>query len=243
MPTRWHVAETRRLIMSRHGLEQLALARPSLRAVVERLGHARYHFQEAKSLLKTHIDDQLDKDDIYTLTFPTEMAEWNAMESWLARVEANMIACAQSIHSIPDTLAHVVYFAVGLNLGPTLLRERDVNVRTVVKSLVEQTPIYSEVVNAFQALRRNPSFIVLDAFVNCTKHRGAAEPRLSIAPIDRVAQYAMEFGTFAYDGVKHPERELEDVLAPAYGAMSCAVIDVGSAINSVILACSQELAM
>ncbi len=80
----------------------------------------------------------------------------------------------------------------------------------------------------------NLSFAMLNALVNHTKHRGAIEPQLSIMPSHRAAPYAMEFGPFAYDDVKYPQCELEDVLAPSYEAASHAIVATGNAINLVL---------
>ena len=230
----WDIAETRRLIEYHHGREQLDLAKPSLRSVNERLRHARYHFQEAKRLLKTHIDDRFEGEDVFKLMFPEGLEEWNALDEWFMKVEANMIACAQSIHSIPDTLAHVIHFALGLNRGDKPQRERDVNARSVATALAARAPAYLEVEHTFRAIKDNLSFAMLNAVVNHTKHRGAIKPQLSLMPSDRPAPYAMEFGPFAYDNVKYPQRELEEVLAPSYEAASHVIVATGNAINSVL---------
>jgi len=70
---RWNIEQTRGFIESYYGHDQLQLARSSLRAVDVRLRHARYHFDEAKNLLTTHIDDRLETTDIIMLTFPTDL--------------------------------------------------------------------------------------------------------------------------------------------------------------------------
>lgn len=233
MPS-WNIEQTRELIESCYGRNQLQLARPSLRAAHVRLQHARYHFEEAKKLLKTHIDDRLETTDIIMLTMPQDLNEWNEISNWLMKVEAQMIACAQSIHSIPDTLAHVIYFALGLNLGPNSLKERSINVWNIAETLIKLGPIYSEIRSSLCSLGEDPSFTRLAAFTNHAKHRGTPQPRLSILFENPGIPYEMEFGEFLYDGEKYPERELEEVLAPAYHTASTTVVAVGNAINSVM---------
>jgi len=150
------------------------------------------------------------------------------------KVEAHMIACAQSIHSIPDTLAHVIYFALGLNLGPNSLKERSINARNIAATLTKLGPIYSEIRRPLCSLKNDSSFIKMDSFTNHAKHRGTREPRLSILFENPRTPYEMEFGEFVYDGEEHPQRELEEVLAHAYRATSTAVVAVGNALNSVM---------
>ncbi|QLQ02290.1 MAG: hypothetical protein HZY77_04945 [Thiobacillus sp.] len=231
---RWDVALTRQLIEQRYGREQLYRARHCLRAVHERQRHARYHFQEAKRLLKTHIDDRLETESIHALTLFPEAKERATLDECLMMVEANMIACAQGIHSIPDSLAHVVYFALGQNLGPKPLKECDVSVRSIVTVLAASTPKHIEIEHILRGVADQPSFAALNAIVNHGKHRGIVEPCLAIEPVGRDTPYAMEFGAITYGGRNYPEREIEEVIAPAYEVASHAVVDIGNAINRAL---------
>lgn len=234
--TRWHVEETRRLITEHYGVAQMALAHDSFRATTHRLTHAQYHFQEAKRLLNERIDAHLDKQNIVTLTFPTTYEDWSDLNDCLMMVEAHMLACAQAIHSIPDTLAHVVYYALGLNLSPQHLSDRNISARTVRELLRKLVGPYTPVLNCIEVLLQNAPFQRINALVNYTKHRGAVEPNLWVEPIDNGAPYVMKFGAFAYDNFSHPQREIEELIAPAYEAASHAVVDTGNAINCVLSA-------
>lgn len=232
--TRWHVEETRRLITEYYGAAQMALTRDSLRATTHRLTHAQYHFQEAKRLLNERIDAHLDKQNIITLTFPTTSEDWNDLNDCLMMVEAHMLACAQAIHSIPDTLAHVVYYALGFNLSPKHLPDRKISACTVSELLRNIVGPYAPVLNCIEVLLQNAPFQKIDALVNYTKHRGAVEPNLWVGPMGYDAPYVMRFGAFAYDDFSHPQREIEELIAPAYEAASHAVVNTGNAINHVL---------
>lgn len=227
---RWEIALTRQLIEQRYGREQLYRARHCLRAVHERQRHARYHFKEVKRLLKARIDDRLETESIHAVALFPSPEEWATLDDCLMMVEANMIACAQSIHSILDPLAHVVYFALGKNLGPKPLKEYDINVHSVIAALAAQAPTHMEIKCKLETLIKESSFVVLNDIVKSSKHRGIVEPRLSIEPSGRDVPYIMEFGAVA----GQPEREFEEVLAPAYEAVSRIVIDTGNAINSAL---------
>lgn len=231
---RWNIEQTRTLIAARHGRQQLELSRNCLRSVTERLRHARYHFQEAWRLLKENIDDRISTESIYLVTLSTESDEWNTLDNCLMSVEANAIACAQAVHSIADNLAHVVYFALGMNLGSIALREHDVTIHRVTAELEENMPHCSDVANALNTLMMEPAFVAVEAFVNVAKHRGFSETRLNIDPPERDSPYILELGAFAYRKVPYPEREIEDVLAPAYAAASEAVVEIGNAINAAL---------
>jgi len=231
----WDIAETRRLIERRHGREQLGRIRNCLRAVNERLRHVRYHFDEARQLLKSHIDDRVGNDkDIYTITWPTEEEDATALDSCLMKVEANMIAAAQAIHSTADNLAHVVYYALGLNLGLKQLPERDVTIHRIIDVLASDSSTYGSVAQPLRMLIGDASFSRIGAITNVAKHRGFVESQLSIEPAGRDVPYAMEYGAFRYGNDLHPAREIKETLAPAYEAASRAVVDTGIAINELL---------
>lgn len=232
--SRWHISETKRLIEQRHGNNQLQLAQHCLRSVNERLRHARYHYQEAKHILKERIDDRLACHSIHALTWATKAESRDALDDCLMKVEAHMIACAQAIHSIADNLAYVVYYALGLNLPPHSIKVNAVTIRRIAQVLSEKEAPFTAIASPLQALLSEQSFATVDAMVNVTKHRGFSESRLSIEPPDRQTPYAMEFGAFSYDDKEFPAREIEDILAPAYAAASRAVIDTGNALNATL---------
>ena len=231
---RWNISETRKLVEARYGRAQITLARHCLRSVTERLRHGQYHFQEARALLKSHIDDRLPSESIYTLAWPTDPEAWSDLDHCLMKVEAHMIACAQAVHSLADTLAHVVYYSLGLNSSPTELLEQVVSVDTVLEALATLSPARSAVAAPLASLRTDPAFVLVAAIVNHSKHRGFPESRLSIEPAHTEAPYAMEFGAFAYKKQQYAEREIAEALAPGYEAASRAVVDTGNAINHVL---------
>lgn len=228
---RWDIAETRDQMVALFDSGQLVLARNCLRAVDVRFRHSQYHFQEIQRLLRAHFDDRLEITDMVSLTFFPGPEEQNALEACLIRVEAHMIACAQSIHSVADALAHVVYYGIGGNLSPNPLAEGRISLGSVVVRLQERGPSCLEIEQALATLRADPGFDHIDAIVNYGKHRGLPDPRLQIGPEGSDSPYAMEFGGFEFRSKRHADTEFEAVLAPAYAATSRAVVDTGRAIN------------
>lgn len=229
---RWHIAETRDRVSARFGPGQLELMKNCLRSVCERQRHARFHFQEARRLMKEHIDDRLAETSIHQITWPIDPEERVAFDFCFMAVEAHVIACSQAIHSVADNLAHVAYFAFGVNLGTHKLNERDVSLQRVAEVLSKHFPGSSEAVLVLRRLHCDPAFKVVEAFVNTTKHRGYADTRINVDPINPGSRYSLEFGAFDYRDVDHPERDIESVLAPAYAAASAAVVECGNAINA-----------
>ena len=59
----WHMSETRHQVERLFGREQLVLAGPSIKSVVDRQDYARYHYQEVRALLSefasVHLEDRI----------------------------------------------------------------------------------------------------------------------------------------------------------------------------------------
>jgi len=182
--------------------------------------------------LKGQIDDQLDKRDIYELTFFPDPETREGLDYALMRAEAHSIACAQAIHAVGDSLANVVYFSLGMNLDARPLSARAVSLASVRERLSNQSQ-FSKIYQGLSDLAVDKSFVALDAVVNHGKHRGIVEPRLSIDLQGASKPYAFEFGAFVYDA-PYAEKEVEELLSPAYLCVSTMVIRTGIALNEVL---------
>jgi hypothetical protein len=233
---RWHIEKTRELVCQQYGAAQLALVRPSIRSVFARMDHAQYHFREARAVLQQTIDERFDRQELYDAVLFVDPQGRQAIDNGLMKVEAHMMASAQAIHAVADTLAHVVYFALGLNF-PQSWNERKVDLETIakaVKGLQQGRPSYPTVSFALDTLRSNDSFKAVHAIVNHSKHRGIPEPVLALQDDNSDRLYDMQFGHFMYDDSYQPRTEMKELLEPAYAAVLRAVIDTGNAINEVL---------
>ncbi len=231
---RWDRSKTQRLIQERLGRAQLEDAKHCLRSVDARMRHSAYHFQEAKALLRENIDECLDTEKLFNIALLVDLDGRQKLDKCLLKVEAHMIACAQAIHAIPDILSHVVYFALGLNLGHSPLKGRDVTLYKVIKALSVNPASYVAVTSVLEKLVTDTAFTALEAAVNHGKHRGVPDPVLALAAPGSPSLYSMEFGAFVYGDFHHPQREMTELLAPAFAAVSRAVVDTGNAINAVL---------
>jgi hypothetical protein len=112
--------------------------------VVDRQDYARYHYQEAMGLLSEFSAKHLTKKPLIAVVFGGDNdARWE-FETLMTKLGAHTIACIQSIHAIPDIVAHSFYYSLGLNLDTDPLKERTISAKTVEKRL-----------------RRDPRFLVL----------------------------------------------------------------------------------
>jgi hypothetical protein len=235
---RWNIAETRRLISELYGNHQLEIAKPALSSVVARLGHARYHFQEIKALLSQTLGQQFDMKRLYEAVFFVDPKARDDLDECTFKVEAHMVACAQAIHSIPDTLAHVVYYGLALNRLWNW-QARVISYKKLLAKLEKlnsDTGQYQSVLTALKHISTTKEFEEIEATANHHKHRGIPETLLALQPEGSVQPYAMEFGSFNYLDTFYPNKEISELLAPAYDAMSQSVVATGNAINAVLVA-------
>lgn len=229
----WDIKTTRYLLVQKYGPAQLGHVRNAIRATTVRLDHAAYHFGELRRLLREHIDEKLVERDLYDFAIPG-CDEWSTLQQGLLHVEAHMIACAQSVHAVPDALAHIAFYAAGLNLLPKPLREDKISLKNLLNKRTAQGSSWFEVESSLRMLADDPAFTALDAIVNYNKHRGLPDPALQLEPDDHPGRYAMQFESFSYDGVVQPRIEVAQCLAPAYAAVSQAVVRTGNAINAAL---------
>jgi len=122
---RWDVEETRKHIRRLFGEDQLELAKPCLRSVVDRQTYARIHFQDAKAKLDFYTQTALQDTSLFEVTFG-DSEGWVEFNNFIREVGAHLTACVQSVHAVPDILAHALYYSLGLNRSAGALKPRDI---------------------------------------------------------------------------------------------------------------------
>jgi hypothetical protein len=231
----WHLSETRALIWRHFGRDQLALARPCLKSVVDRQHFARYHYQEASALLASFAEAHLSDKPLLYAVFGPEAEASSAFETLMVKLGAHTIACVQSVHSIPDILAHVFYYSLGLNFKNPM-PERAISAVSVSKLLTPQ-PQFAELGHALQSLTANGQAPHLAALANHSKHRSIVQPLLNEdATGGRVERHELRFASFAYGSVTYPEVPLRELLEPEYERSSRITITSGEKLNHVLSA-------
>lgn len=232
---RWNFYETLDHVAHRDGDANLCAIRKGLESIRDRQRYAHYHFQEYRRLLSEHIDDRLTSKSIYEITFAFEPNQREELDLCLSHASANVVACVQSLHSLGDILAHVVYFALGLNTGESKLRERDVSLSSVAR-LLKQNPAFVKLVTIFDGILSDPEFVYLTALVNHSKHRSIVDPVLSVdPPVEGQPPYVLLFEAFTYDETPHPQHNIQSVLESTYDWLSQEIVECGNALNLVLL--------
>lgn len=230
--TAWNLEETRKHVRRLYGSDQLKLISASLNSISDRQFFAGYHYHEYKKLLKQNIDDKLAEKDLLDLTFFPAINGDQEYRTMIKKVVANIIGCLQSMHCVGDTLSHVTYYALGLNLRPEALAERSISIKSVI-DLLNKLDEFSDISSELTKIISYPDFIYLEALVNHSKHRSIIEPSLDVDATDNeIKTYEVAFPVFSYNKVDYSRRKVEDFLQPFYSWLSFRTVDVGIAINN-----------
>ncbi|MDT9000438.1 hypothetical protein RQP53_14275 [Paucibacter sp. APW11] len=242
--TQWNIDETRRLVNSRWGPGQLWKIRPVLRASTVRMLHANYHYAEYQRIVSTHVDERLAAGtDIWTIGLPGSRQESDQSNLFFIQCEAHLFACAQAIHATCDILAHVVFYALGLNLGSEPFKRR-VDLHSIADFLKKTKQADARLVplsEEFELLRQSAEFLEINALVNQLKHHGGPTVNLALEPAEG-QPYEVRFDEFQRPDGSRPAKAAKQVLGSAYERVNVATVNIGRALNVWLHACAPATA-
>ena len=233
MNTPWDLEATRRTAEALHGRDQLELLRGPLRSVVDRQVYARIHFQDARAILDKYVVEKLADSSLIEVTFAAKPEVYAEYTTVLRQVSAHLVACVQSMHALPDILAHVLYYALGLNLKSPL-QARSVSAKSVVKELRKAQESIG-LAELLDNVWNQGQFRQLDALANHSKHRSIIFPALNEDWTgERPERYVVVFAAFEYEGALFPQVIAREFLEAEYNRISPATIAVGNELNRLL---------
>jgi hypothetical protein len=146
---------------------------------------------------------------------------------------ANIVACLQSLHATADTLAHVVYFGLGMDRdSSTKLEERDVQIGRVTDKLRRVSDCAS-VVQLLDELKDGPDYKYFAAIVNHSKHRAIVDVLYSIST-EEPGRKGLKLHHFQYAGKDYQARWLDETLPPEYDRQSLLRVKIGRELNQIV---------
>lgn len=230
---RWDIEETREHIRRLFGDDQLELAKPCLRSVVDRQTYARIHLQDAKAKIDSYTQTALQDASLFDVTFGDSEA-WVEFNIFLREVGAHLTACVQSIHAVPDILAHAIYYSLGLNQATGALKARDVCAGSVLRLLRRERQL-SAITALLESLVSTDTFAHLAALANQAKHRSIVFPSLDEDLTGtRKKRHMVLFPAFVYDDGSFPQVFADDFISVEYERFSRCVVDTGIQLNAVL---------
>jgi hypothetical protein len=231
----WDVKEFQDLVRGRYGEEQLTKVELPLASVSWKLMLAQYHAEESKRLYRNYLTGEPINELIQVVNqvLPAASGSEKASKFVEARVlsEAHVIAYAQSLHSVADILAQVIY--LGLNLErclPEPIPAHSRGLHSVCNSMLRES-LALEVADAINTFRQSPRFLYLQAYVNTTKHRSLVDVTHSISFESSDPRYGIKILPFEYKGESLAEKWADDFISQDHAAIREGIVRIGSAVN------------
>lgn len=180
MEETWKASEYATLVRHRHGANHLANSGTAHASIGWKTLMAQFHAEEAAKAETEHSPDLI-KAVRNLLMSAANQPEAGPYRIVLFIAEAHLIACAQTLHSLGDIMASVVFTASGLPAWG--LPESERSLSSVLKHL-DGINGFKEISAPLRELQRAFSFRFVNAFVNITKHRRliATHHRVSLSP-------------------------------------------------------------
>ena len=230
----WDVKTTRELILSLYGKEHFLKANQSLNSALQRRDFAKFHYFEAFDRWEAHLEDIKNEDpiEVVLLTCEDEIANDRRAQR-MDELAAHVHSCVHSLHTIPDTLAHALYYGLALNLSSPL-KERKITASSVAKKLDEDSAL-TKLSDMFQSIYTSGDFTYIDALNNHGKHRSMVRPGTWFDMTGKATvPITLEFSDFSYDTARYARREIQPVLSREYERISKGVVDCGIEILNLL---------
>ncbi len=230
---RWELEETRNHVERLFGRQQLELARPCIRSVVDRQTYAQVHYEHARARIDAYAQSALQSASLLEVTLGGTEA-WQGFNAFIREVAAHLTACVQSMHAVPDILSNALYFSLALDQGATALKPRNVNVANTLK-LLRGNEEFSELANHLNELVTGGHFLHLAALANQAKHRSIVFPSLNEDLTgERADRHLVLFPAFAYEDNMYPQVVAHSMLEAEYERCSKIVIVTGVTLNALL---------
>ncbi len=200
-------------------------------SIFENQDFARFHYAEVQRLIKGHMEGKNPTYDYVKLTLATDEETLNAEFEFELAYRANVFALLKNLHSISDFLAHVLYYAFGLDLCyQTSITPEKLNLYYTKKSL-EKIKITDELKALINSLTNHEDYHYLKDLVNHTKHRSNILSRLTYDS-NQVGEdvYQVSFLPFKNYGTV----AVNEYLHREYERQSSIVIEIGQHINHAV---------
>jgi hypothetical protein len=239
----WDAKETRISIEKLYGRKQVDVARGALRSVIDRKIYARIHYEDAASCVEKYTKEKLLNTSLLFVLMGGEDGSTEEFEVFIRRVGAHVIACIQSIHTLPDILAHAIYYSLALDVSSKQLEQSKIT-RASVSRLLRLHADGSELAEILTELATGGAFGHLSALANQCKHRSIVFPSLNEDLTgERPDRHQVVLGRFEHNGIQYSEVTAFEFLEREYSRCAALVVKAGNVLNAVLQARLQQAKM
>jgi hypothetical protein len=230
----WDNRETGELVQRIFSAGQWRKAHPSVRSMTDRPEFGRYHYHQALDMMHDYIKTTLNDRGIFGA-----YEDYNEFSYLMLKIRANIIAFIQSLHAIPDTCGHMLFYCLALDKLPGAPKERDVTARSVSKMLERERekdhPEYARLCNLFSALTLGGDFKHLDALANTAKHRNIIRPSMNEDMTGTMTEkHYLKLESFRYGGSHYKEVNARDFMQSEHDRIQPLIVDIGAELNTIL---------
>lgn len=214
----WTTKEFKDLVKACYGEEQVKKLDRPLSSIFWKKMLAQYHSEESIRLYRSYLSVESvegSKEELIQVVNQVLVAasgseKENRFLKAVIPSEAHVIAFAQSIHSIADILAQVIY--VGLNLDINLTKPIPEDKRNLynVNEGMRKKKFAPNVVKSVDTLKQLPEYQYLQAYVNTTKHYRLVNATHFISLVSETPKYGLQIPLFEYKGHSFTEKWTTD---------------------------------
>lgn len=230
----WNMKALIEFVDEKQGQPQGMSVSAVLTSLMWKLNIARYHAEESKQAINKLFGNPKDVgivevvDLIFEQTSGSERGK--AFSNMQFVSEANLIACAQSLHSMADIFGQVVYFCLDLNnVLPKPITQRKQSLSVINKTMKENA-IAPSITKLIEVFLKSQEFRYLTDYVNVTKHRSLIPARYTVSFVQE-AQHGLQISRFSYEGRNYDVKWSDDFLNQDVITVQKMIIEIGCEIN------------
>ena len=150
----------------------------ALDSINENMEFCSYHYKEIESLITNHMKKNADNSYFKLVLTADESVKINEYQFTVA-CRAHIIALIRTLHSLPDLIAQVIYFSLGLNLiNKTNLGKKNIDFRGV-KRILKNNSEYKNLSAKMDELVTCEEYKYFNRLVNNVKHKSNVRPKLT----------------------------------------------------------------
>jgi leucyl-tRNA synthetase len=216
-------------VAAKHGIEQSTKLQECLSTLADRLWMAKFRYSEAKRLLSSHLDVE-NRIEPVLLEFDISSAASNQYHVDKKSAFAHVAACLQCAHTLSDTLAHVIYFALA---PPSKIAEHRIAARTVVEEITKNSS-WTKITSRMNALCEHFDYVYLSAIVNHSKHRSLLSPEV-VHVVDGGSQqlWSLEMNGFYRPDSYYFKGDVLPFLRAEVLRQSTLIVDIGRELEAM----------
>lgn len=232
----WNRKELENDIEILFGKEQRELLSPCLKTIEEKEFYATYHCNEVERLINEELKG-IAPDNHKLINLIDDTGEMNKKVVLVVRkARAHIIACLQSLHSLADVLAHVIYFALNMdNDTGTKIDSKKIYASSVSGKLNLISGANS-LKTVFDSLIKDDGFRYLSAIVNCSKHRNLINTNfwINLNPNKEYSANGLEFFEFKIKEDNYAQKRVIEFIKNEHSRIDNLVIEIGMEINKFV---------